>query len=137
MKSELEIFTNEDGNKVVLLSKSLKGLSTYEEIKEIESFKKDLKRFESGVDFVIRDILNQHGIIPNETQIDDLKPSESTKFAYNKALTELQNKTGFTIDIKDCYENTTEKVLWRKDLITIVQDYDHTISCANEVVVWN
>jgi len=127
MKSELEIFTNEDGNKVVLLSKSLKGLSTYEEIKEIDSFKKDLKRFESGVDFVIRDILGQYDLIPNE----------SDKRGYERSFAILEGKHGVKIDIVDCYENTTEKVLWRKDLITIVQDYDHTISCANEVVVWN
>lgn len=130
MKAELEIITNDDGNKVVLLSKSLKGLTTYEELTEIENFKKnDIKRLEYGVDFVIRDILGQYGIIPNE----------SNKEGLQRAFDTLKSKYHIQIKIADCYSYTEERVLYHKhdlqSLITIIQDYDHTISCANEIVV--
>lgn len=123
--ANLEILSIEE-SKIVCLSKSLKGLSYYQRVKEIDKFKTtELKRLESAIDFIIRDILRQYGIVPNESTKDGLKSAFDTLYVKHKVA----------IKIIDRYENTNESILYRKDLITIIEDYDETISCANEVKV--
>ena len=124
MKPVINIYY-ENENPIVVLSKEIKGLETYERVRETRKFyTSEVKQLESTVEYLIIEILSDYGVIP----YDDTE--EALESAFNKFYKEYHKQ----IKIVDVYENYKGKIVHKKLNQTCIEE-DNELSIANKVVV--
>lgn len=128
VKKELEIKTfpgETPFSKVYVLSQNIKGFSTYERAKAIDSFiEKETRVLETHISNEIREFLHKQGI-----SIDD-----GSNRALQQAFCELKAK-GRKIDIVDrYYEIGNERIIGENNNMTVILE-DDILSCAIELII--
>lgn len=125
-KIKINIIEETPTERIVTIAKDLGNLSTADFIKEQSKFiNTDIKQLENAVEFVIRDLLADYGLFPNDKDENSLK---SVFYTLNKA---------FKKDIKviDAYKHTEEKIISRTGDKTIVIDRYNVIQSALRVIL--
>lgn len=115
----------DNGDTIVILSKNLEGLTTYEKAQEIRKFyTSETKQFETTIEYLIIDKLNDFGIIP----VDD------SDEAIGSALSILKNRYRKNIKIIDAYEGYKGKIIHKALNQTCIEE-DNEISIANKIIL--
>lgn len=112
----------EDGNKVFIMSQSIKGMSLYERSKVINRFlERETKVLEQAIENYLRSVFISYGIVPRDGSDDALQ----------EAFYKLHNQ-GKDIAIIDRYCDTDERIIGERNQMTVILEED-ILSAAIEV----
>lgn len=121
MRAKIDIVEESDNEKIVILSKDLSTCDLTSFIKEQKKFvDSDTKQLEYAVDMLIYEFLGDYGLVPKDTSKNELE----------KVFDTLKTRYGKNIEISDCYKTTNEKVVNRRNDLTIIIDKYKVIQCA-------
>ena len=124
MKPVIEVIYNEYGNPIVILSKNISGLSTYDKARETRKFyTSEVKQLETMVEYIIIDVLNEFGIIPYDDSNE----------AFESSLQKLAQRN-MKLNIIDEYKDFKGKIVHRALNQTCIEDGEE-LSIANKIVL--
>ena len=112
----------EDGNKLFLMSQSIKGLSLYERAKQINKFlEKETKVLEQAIENYLRSVFIFYGIVPYDGS------NEALQEAFYKL-----HAIGKDIYILDRYAKVDERIIGERNNMTVILE-DDILSAAIEI----
>lgn len=119
---KIEIIEEDNGNKLFIMTRQIKGLSIYERAKAINKFlEKDTNVLLQAIENYLRSVFIYYGIIPQDGSDDALKESFYRLHSMGK-----------DIAIIDRYAQTDERIIGERNQMTCILE-DDILSAAIEV----
>lgn len=129
-KTKIDILQGENENTLIfVLSQDIRGLSTYESAKAINTFvNRETNVLETCVENHVRNVLMKYGCLP----------IDGSKSALKRAFDDLEQLQHKKIDIRNRYVEMQETIVGEneRNKMTVINE-DGILSCAVEIEVIN